>query len=123
MQCSIRRAMPARRIRSSSRLPVDLDDEAIVRLLVDDLGPRLVDGRHRDRLDLWLDVIERAEVDHVLRLANTACVRAGNGIAVEDEAHLPYVDGVHDLADADPAVSCVSLEERNEAVEIVSIRN
>ena len=71
------------------------------------LGPRFVDARHRNLLDLWPDFVDRVKVDHVLRLANTAGVRAGDRVAIHNEAHLTDVDGVDDLAHAHPTVGRV----------------
>jgi hypothetical protein len=54
----------------------DFDDESIPRLLVENLFPGVIDSVHGDFRDLRLNLIESAEINHILRFLDASCVRS-----------------------------------------------
>src|SRR5437899_6353400 len=49
---------------------IHVDNEAVARLLCDDLCPSVVDLGHQDLRDFWPDLVDRTEIDHLLSFPN-----------------------------------------------------
>lgn len=79
--------------------------------------------RSSDLRALGRDLVARTEIDHVLRLRDAARVRSGQGVPVQDEIHLADFIRVRDFADAHAAVRGVPLQERDEAIQVVPVRD
>ena len=98
---------------------IDIDDEAVSSLLRYHLLPGVIDAVHWDASDLRLDLVKSAEVHHILCLLNASCIRSRDRVSVQHKTHLADLIGIHDLTDPDSAVHGISLQERDEAVQIM----
>src|SRR5674476_1644905 len=90
-----------------------VDDEAVPDVGGEDTLVRLVDALGRDHLDVAGDAVLRAEVEHLLRLADAPDAGPGEGRAVAEQGEHVDRQRLRGCADVDHgAVKCEQLQVR-----------